>query len=58
MTLSPLKICAAGGYTLLQTRAPILDLNTQGIILEIHFLSNPFTHPNFKDIQKLEIGML
>ena len=27
-------------------------------MLEIHFLSNPFSDPNFKDIQKLEIGML
>ena len=62
MTFSLLEICAGGGDTLLRTihfHGANLRLKYAGYsMLEIHFLSNPFSDPNFKDMKKLQIAML
>ena len=58
MILSLLEIWAIR-YTVGDQQSANFWLKYAGFQMpEIHFLSNPFSDPNFKDIKKLEIAIL
>ena len=59
MTLLLLEILRRQRRYIDANQSANLRLNYAGYnMLEIHFLFNPFSDPNFKNIKKLEIAIL